>query len=255
MNHVQGRATKPLLVVIPTYNEAENIQDMIEVVLALPLPSEILIVDDSSPDGTASIVKMLQREYPTRLHLLQREQKDGLGRAYIAGFTWALKQNKYGYIAEMDADFSHNPSDLPRLYHACHEEQKPLAIGSRYKGGFRVKNWPLGRVLISYCASLYVRMITFMPVRDATAGFVCYRAQVLQDILEYPIHMRGYGFQIEMKYMAYKLGYTPHEVEITFTDRVKGESKMSGGIFSEAFWGVPRMRCRVPRMLKRGKGK
>lgn len=234
---------------IPTYNEAENIGRMVEAVLGLPVGCDLLVVDDSSPDGTGGLVRGLQGSYAGRLHLLERGEKDGLGRAYQAGFRWALSRGAYEYILEMDADFSHNPLDVPRLLSAC-EGGADVAVGSRYRGGFRVKNWPLGRILISYFASLYVRVVTGMPVRDTTAGFVCYRSATLADILSYPIAMRGYGFQIEMKYLAHRLGYSVEEVEIVFTDRELGVSKMSGGIFSEALLGVLKMRWRVPGLIR-----
>lgn len=232
-----------LLVVIPTYNEIENIRLIIGAVLDLAIDAHVLIVDDSSPDGTADAVRALQQVDAARIHLLQRAGKQGLGSAYIAGFNWGLSRG-YGHICEMDADFSHNPNDVPRLLAACESMGADVSIGSRYSKGFRVKNWPWHRILLSYCASLYVRLVTGMPVKDTTAGFVCYRAGTLRGILQYPIHMNGYGFQIEMKYYAYRLGFKIEEVPIYFTDRLRGKSKMSGGIFSEALWGVLRMRMR-----------
>lgn len=240
-----------LLVVIPTYNEVDNIARMVDTLLKSPMGCHVLVVDDNSPDGTGRVVEELQPAYPGRLHLLKRPGKEGLGKAYQAGFRWALSRTQYQFVLEMDADFSHSPQDAPRLYACCCDRGADLAIGSRYRGGFRVKNWPLGRILISYCASLYVRVITGMPIRDTTAGFVCYRVSALRRILSFPIEMRGYGFQIEMKYLAHKLGYRIREVEIVFTDRELGVSKMSGGIFSEALLGVIKMRCRVPRLIRR----
>lgn len=230
------------IVIIPTYNESENISAMIDAVFGLDVPFDILIVDDGSPDGTAGIVRSRQEEFRGRLHLMERGGKLGLGTAYIAGFEWAL-ENAYDYIFEMDCDFSHDPADLPRLYEAA-LEGSDVVIGSRYIQGVRVVNWPMGRLLMSYFASMYVRVITSMPVRDATAGFVCYSREALETIDLPNIRMKGYGFQIEMKYSAWKLGFKIREVPIIFTERRKGVSKMSSGIFGEAFWGVIGLRLR-----------
>ncbi len=229
------------LVIIPTYNEKENIEAIIKSVLSQPVRFEILIVDDGSPDGTAQVVKRLQGEFPEKLHLLEREGKLGLGTAYITGFKWALK-NGYDYIFEMDADFSHNPEDLNRLYEACTQQGADLAIGSRYKSGVNVVNWPMGRVLMSYFASTYVRLVTGMKVMDTTAGFKCFRRKVLETIKLDNIKLKGYGFQIEMKFSTWKYGFKIIEVPIVFTDRRQGTSKMSGGIFNEALWGVVKMK-------------
>ena len=229
------------IVIIPTYNERENIAQMIDTVLALPQPFDLLIVDDGSPDGTATIVREKQEEYPGRVHLLERSGKLGLGTAYIAGFQWSL-QHDYEYIFEMDCDFSHPPMKLLELYKACAEGGADVAVGSRYTRGGRVKNWPLDRILMSYGASLYVRLITFMPVKDSTAGFVCYRRRVLETMVLPEVHFKGYAFQIEMKYTAYKIGFKIKEVPVIFVNRREGTSKMSGGIFSEAFFGVMRLR-------------
>jgi len=231
------------LVIIPTYNEKENIADIIRVVFSLEGNFHILVIDDGSPDGTAAIVKTLQADFPDRLHLLERSGKQGLGTAYLTGFRWALDQG-YDYVFEMDADFSHNPEDLIRLYKACAEEGAQVAVGSRYCNGVSVVDWPMGRILMSYCASMYVRGILNMKVYDTTAGFVCYSSEVLSHIDLDAVQMKGYGFQIEMKYTAWKLGYKLKEVPIIFTNRQKGTSKMSGGIFGEAFWGVIRLRLR-----------
>ncbi len=241
------REIKPLkvsknLVIIPTYNERENIGKMIKKVFSLNIPFHILIVEDNSPDGTAAIVKSMQKEFSGRLHILERKGKLGLGTAYIAGFKWAL-QNGYEYIYEMDCDFSHNPNDLERLYQAI-EKGADLAIGSRYISGINVINWPLGRVLMSYFASVYVRLITGMKIMDTTAGFKCYRRRVLETINFEKIRLVGYGFQIEMKFTTYKFGFTIVEIPIVFTDRREGTSKMSGGIFNEALWGVMKMKIR-----------
>jgi dolichol-phosphate mannosyltransferase len=230
------------LVIIPTYKEKENIEAIISAIFALPLKFDILIVDDNSPDGTAAIVKNLQSSFP-HLHLIERKGKLGLGTAYITGFEWALK-NDYTYIYEMDADFSHDPRDLIRLYKACEEEGADLAIGSRYISGVNVVNWPLSRVLMSYVASIYVRIITGMRVMDTTAGFKCYRKEVLEKLKFDRIKSVGYGFQIEMKFTTWKLGFKIVEVPIIFTDRKLGASKMTGGIFNEALWGVLRMKLR-----------
>ncbi len=228
------------LVIIPTYNEKENIQKLIPEIFSLPEKFDILIVDDGSPDGTAGIVKYLQTKYPEQLFLLEREGKQGLGTAYILGFNWAIDK-KYDYIFEMDADFSHNPKDLVLLYHTC-LNGADLAIGSRYKSGVNVINWPIGRVLMSYFASVYVRLITGMKIYDTTAGFKCYRKHVLESMNLDKIKFKGYAFQIEMKFTAWKLGYNIEEVPIVFTDRREGTSKMSGGIFNEALWGVLSMK-------------
>ncbi len=225
------------LVIIPTYNEIENIQAMVHKVMSLPSRLELLVVDDNSPDGTGKQVQLLQQEYPNRLHLLSRKGKEGLGKAYIAGFEWALDHGA-DYIFEMDCDFSHNPEDLERLLEACRNQGADLAIGSRYVTGVNVVNWPIGRVLMSYYASVYVRLITGLNVRDATAGFKCYRRKVLESIRLDRIRFKGYAFQIELKYIAWKLGFSLKEVPIIFTDRQKGSSKISGGIIKEAVWGV-----------------
>lgn len=228
------------IVIVPTYNEKENISAIISAVMGLDIDFDILIIDDNSPDGTSSIVKNLQKEN-SRLFLIEREGKLGLGSAYLTGFKWAL-EHRYDTISEMDADFSHNPNDLLRLYRAIAEEGADVAIGSRYIKGINVVDWSLSRILLSYGASLYVRFITNMKVKDTTAGFVCYRATALSKIIERPIDMVGYGFQIEMKYLAWKLGFKIREISIIFTDRKLGSSKMSGGIFSEALLGVIKMR-------------
>ncbi len=231
------------LVIIPTYNEKENIEKMVRKVFSLPLDLHLLIIDDNSPDGTAQIVKNLQKEFPEKLHIVQRKGKLGLGTAYIAGFKWALQHPKYQYIYEMDADFQHNPDDLLNLHEACAGDAD-LAIGSRYITGVNVVNWPMQRVLMSYYASAYVRFVTRMPVRDATAGFKCYTRPVLENINLDKIKMKGYGFQIEMKFTAWKLGFKIKEVPIIFMPREEGSSKMSGGIFNEAFWGVIKLKWR-----------
>ena len=225
------------VIVIPTYNEKENIEKMIRTLLALEHSFDVLVVDDGSPDGTGAIVKGLQTEFPDRVFLIERSGKLGLGTAYITGFKWALKAG-YEYIFEMDADFSHNPDDVPRLYAACAEAGADLSVGSRYVTGVNVVNWPMGRVLMSYFASKYVRMITRLPVYDTTAGFNCYRRKVLETIDLDAIRFKGYAFQIEMKFVTYKCGFTIKEVPVIFVNRVLGVSKMSGGIFSEAFFGV-----------------
>lgn len=231
-------------VIIPTYNERDNIVSLIDFVFALREPFHIIIVDDSSPDGTATLVKTLQQKYNSewevKLHLLERQGKLGLGTAYITGFRFALDKG-YQFILEMDADFSHNPEDLIKLYRACKIDKVDVAIGSRYATGVNVVNWPMGRVLLSYGASMYVRLITGMPIRDTTAGFLCYSSQVLRTITLDRIKFVGYAFQIEMKFQAWKYGFKIIEVPIIFTDRTKGESKMSSGIFKEAFFGVLQM--------------
>lgn len=231
------------LVLIPTYNEKENVEQMIRKVFTLTTPFEILIIDDNSPDGTAAIVERLLPEFLGKLHLLNRAGKEGLGKAYLAGFHWALARS-YDYICEMDCDFSHNPEDLVRLYDACVAEKADLAIGSRYISGINVVNWPLGRVLMSYMASVYVRTVTRMKIMDSTAGFKCYHRKVLETIDFDNIRLKGYGFQIEMKFKTWKHGFKIVEVPIVFTDRKFGTSKMSGGIFNEALWGVLKMKIR-----------
>jgi dolichol-phosphate mannosyltransferase len=230
------------VVIIPTYKEKENIKAIIEAISSLSVPFDILIIDDNSPDGTADIVKQLQLSLPI-LHLIERPGKLGLGTAYIEGFKWALEKG-YNFIYEMDADFSHDPRDLVRLYKACKDDGADLAIGSRYISGVNVVNWPLSRVIMSYFASIYVRVVTGMRIMDTTAGFKCYRREVLENIKPDQIKSVGYGFQIEMKFTAWKLGYKIIEVPIVFTDRKIGSSKMSGGIFNEALWGVLRMKIR-----------
>ena len=226
------------IVIIPTYNEIENIDAIVKAVLNQPVEDiHLLIIDDNSPDGTAAQVKKLQEEFPEKLHLIERTGKLGLGTAYITGFEWAL-QNNYDYIFEMDADFSHDPNDLQKLYHACTVEGADLAIGSRYKAGVNVVNWPMGRVIMSYYASVYVRFITGMKIMDTTAGFKCYNHKVLETIDFKKIKFKGYAFQIEMKFNTWKHGFKIIEVPIIFTDRKQGTSKMSGGIFNEALWGV-----------------
>jgi dolichol-phosphate mannosyltransferase len=230
------------IVIIPTYNEKENIEKIIRAVFALEKCFHILVIDDGSPDGTAAIVKgLMQQEFTDRLFLIERTGKLGLGTAYIAGFKWGLAQG-YDYIFEMDADFSHAPSDLPRLYSACADEGYDLAIGSRYISGVNVVNWPMGRVLMSYFASKYVRFITGFKVHDTTAGFKCYRRRVLETIDLDAIRFKGYAFQIEMKFTTYKCGFKIKEVPVIFVNRVEGVSKMNSGIFGEAFFGVMRLR-------------
>jgi len=225
------------LVIIPTYNEAENIEKLVRNIFAQQRAFEVLVVDDNSPDGTAKLVKSLQEEFIGQIHLLERPGKNGLGTAYIAGFKWALERD-YAYIFEMDADFSHAPTDLIRLYNACAKGGADLAIGSRYKTGVNVVNWPMGRVLMSYIASKYVRFITGLDIADTTAGFICYRREVLEQITLDKIKFVGYAFQIEMKFKAHLLGFNIIEVPVIFVDRTKGTSKMSTGIFSEAVFGV-----------------
>jgi dolichol-phosphate mannosyltransferase len=224
------------LVIIPTYNEKENIENMVRKVFSLSPVFHLLIVDDGSPDGTGQIVKNLQKEF-SGLFIMERSGKQGLGTAYIAGFKWALEK-QYEYIFEMDCDFSHNPEDLIKLYHACKNEGADMSIGSRYKTGINVVNWPMGRVLMSYYASAYVRFVTGMDIRDTTAGFVCYHRKVLEKIPLEKIKFKGYAFQIEMKFTTWKYGFTLVEVPIIFTDRTEGQSKMSSGIFKEAILGV-----------------
>lgn len=229
------------IIIIPTYNERENLEKMVRKVFTLKKEFHLLIVDDNSPDGTAQIVKDLQKEFPGKLHLEERKGKLGLGTAYIHGFKWALKNN-YEYIFEMDCDFSHNPNDLIKLYNTCAKDGADLAIGSRYVTGVNVVNWPMGRVLMSYYASAYVRLITGMKIRDTTSGFKCYKRKVLERINLDKIKFKGYAFQIEMKFTTYKLGFKIVEVPIIFTDRLEGTSKMSKGIFKEAILGVIQMK-------------
>ena len=230
------------LVIIPTYNEKENIEAIIRAVMGLPLEFHVLIIDDGSPDGTADIVKGLQKkEFKDKLFMVERSGKLGLGTAYICGFKWAI-EHKYDYIFEMDADFSHNPQDLLKLYDACANQGADVAIGSRYVTGVNVVNWPMGRVLMSYFASKYVSFVLGMKIHDTTAGFKCYRREVLETIELDKIRFKGYAFQIEMKFTAYKCGFTLKEVPIIFINRVLGTSKMSGGIFSEALLGVIRLK-------------
>lgn len=236
------------VVIIPTYNEKENIENIIRAVFHLEGDYHILVIEDGSPDGTAGIVKRLQEEFPDRLFMIERSGKQGLGTAYITGFKWAIAHS-YDFIFEMDADFSHNPDDLPRLYMTC-KEGADLAIGSRYCDGISVINWPIGRVIMSYYASVYVRKVLGMKVYDTTAGFKCYRRKVLETIDLDNVRMKGYGFQIEMKYSTYKLGFRIKEVPIIFVDRKEGTSKMSSGIFGEAFWGVLKMKMRKIRPRK-----
>ena len=233
--------TSDSIVIIPTYNERENIENIIRAVFALEKVFHILIIEDGSPDGTAYIVKTLQQEFPERLFMIERKGKLGLGTAYIAGFKWSLEHN-YEYIFEMDADFSHNPADLPRLYKACAEEGADVSIGSRYVSGVNVVNWPMGRVLMSYFASKYVRLITGLPIHDTTAGFKCYRREVLQTIDLDGIRFKGYAFQIEMKFTAYKCGFKIVEVPVIFINRELGTSKMNSSIFGEAVFGVIKLK-------------
>lgn len=234
--------TSDSLVIIPTYNERENIERIIRAVFALEHGFHILVIEDNSPDGTAAIVRSLQQEFPEQLFMIERMGKQGLGTAYIAGFKWALERSRYEFIFEMDADFSHNPQDLPRLYQACAAGNADLAIGSRYVSGVNVVNWPMSRVLLSFFASKYVRAITGLPVQDTTAGFVCYRRQVLKAIGLDNIRFKGYAFQIEMKFTAYKCGFRIKEVPIIFINRELGTSKMNSSIFGEAVFGVMRLK-------------
>lgn len=236
------------LVVIPTFNEIENIERLVRNVLALQRDFHILVVDDGSPDGTATKIKELHATFKEELFLLEREQKMGLGTAYITGFEWALARD-YDFIFEMDADFSHNPNDLIRLYNACYKDLADVAIGSRYVTGVNVVNWPMGRVLLSWGASKYVRLITGLPIHDTTAGFMCYRKEVLQSLNLRKIEFIGYAFQIEMKYKAHTKGWKIKEVPVVFTDRTKGQSKMSSGIISEAVFGV--LKLRLKHLFKR----
>lgn len=233
--------TSDSIVIIPTYNEKENIENIIRAVFGLEKVFHILIVEDNSPDGTADIVRRLQKEFPERLFMIERKGKLGLGTAYIAGFRWAIGK-EYDYIFEMDADFSHNPNDLPRLYAACHDDGADLSIGSRYVSGVNVVNWPMGRVLMSYFASKYVRFVTGVKIHDTTAGFVCYRRTVLQTIDLDKIRFKGYAFQIEMKFTAYKCGFKITEVPVIFVNRELGTSKMNSSIFGEAVFGVIRLK-------------
>ena len=234
--------TSDSIIIIPTYNEKENIEKIVRAIFSLQQAFNILVIDDGSPDGTAAIVKRLMaEEFANRLFIIEREGKLGLGTAYIRGFKWALEHG-YDYIFEMDADFSHDPNDLPRLYSACADEGYDVAIGSRYISGVNVVNWPIGRVLMSYFASRYVRFITGFKVNDTTAGFKCYKRRVLNTIELDKIKFKGYAFQIEMKYTAYKIGFKIKEVPVVFVNRREGVSKMSGGIFSEALFGVMRLR-------------
>ena len=231
------------LVIIPTYNEIENIEAIIRKVFSLEGEFHVLVIDDGSPDGTAAAVKALMPEFPERLHIVERSGKLGLGTAYITGFKWALERD-YDYVFEMDADFSHNPDDLIRLWKACAEEGADLSIGSRYCKGISVVDWPIGRIVMSYFASTYVRAVLGMKIFDTTAGFVCYSRKVLERMNLDDVRMKGYGFQIEMKYTAYRLKFKLKEVPIVFVNRQKGTSKMSSGIFGEAFWGVLKLRGR-----------
>ena len=231
------------VVIIPTYNEKENIEAIIRKVFSIEGEYHILVIEDGSPDGTADIVRKLQEEFPHRLFMIERKGKLGLGTAYITGFKWSVERG-YDYIFEMDADLSHNPDDLPRLYKACADDGADLAIGSRYCNGISVINWPIGRVIMSYYASVYVRTVLGMDVYDCTAGFKCYRRKVLETIDLDKVQMKGYGFQIEMKYSTFKLGFKIKEVPIIFVDRTLGTSKMSSGIFGEAFWGVLKLKFR-----------
>ena len=229
------------VVIIPTYNEIENIEAIVRAVFALPKAFDVLVVDDNSPDLTAKKVEALQKEFPNRLFLEVRKEKAGLGTAYIHGFKWCL-QKTYQYVFEMDADFSHNPQDLMRLYEACHKDNADISIGSRYVKGVNVVNWPIGRVILSYGASMYVRVITGMRVKDATAGFICYKRQVLEQLNLDKIKFVGYAFQIEMKFNAHLKKFKIVEVPVVFTDRTKGESKLSSSIISEAIFGVISMK-------------
>jgi dolichol-phosphate mannosyltransferase len=228
------------LVIIPTYNEKENINQMLNMIYSLKHVFHVLIIDDNSPDGTGDIVKSVMKKYPDRLFIIERKGKMGLGTAYITGFKWAIEKG-YEYIFEMDADFSHNPKDLVRLFECC-SNGADLAIGSRYKSGVNVVNWPIGRVIMSYYASVYVHLVTGLPIKDTTAGFKCYKKEVLEAIDLDKIRFKGYAFQIEMKFTAWKMGFKIEEIPIVFTDRKEGQSKMSGGIFNEALWGVIKLK-------------
>lgn len=233
--------TSDSLVIIPTYNEKENIENIIRAVFGLEKEFHILVIEDGSPDGTAAIVKNLMKEFPTRLFIFERTGKLGLGTAYIAGFKWGI-EHEYDYIFEMDADFSHNPNDLPRLYNACANEGYDLAIGSRYVSGVNVVNWPMGRVLMSYYASMYVRIVTGLKIQDTTAGFKCYRRKVLETIELDKIRFKGYAFQIEMKFTTFKCGFNIKEVPVIFVNRKLGTSKMNSSIFGEAVFGVMQLK-------------
>ncbi|MBR1468349.1 MAG: polyprenol monophosphomannose synthase [Bacteroidaceae bacterium] len=238
------------IIIIPTYNEKENIEAIIRAINDLDKDFDILVIDDGSPDGTASIVKgLMEEEFSGRLHIIERRGKQGLGTAYITGFKWAIEQ-KYDYIFEMDADFSHAPADLLRLYSACHDDGYDVSVGSRYITGVNVVNWPIGRVLMSYYASAYVRTVLGIKLRDTTAGFVCWKRKVLETISLDDVRFKGYAFQIEMKYTALRLGFKIKEVPVVFVNRELGTSKMSGGIFGEAFFGV--MRLRFTKFKRRG---
>ncbi|MEG1585530.1 MAG: polyprenol monophosphomannose synthase [Bacteroidales bacterium] len=241
MQDAKGPILSDSVVIIPTYNEKENIENIIRYVFSLPKPFHILVIDDGSPDGTASIVKELQKSFASRLHLIERSGKQGLGTAYIAGFKWALA-HAYEYVFEMDADFSHNPDDLIKLYNACAVEKNDMAIGSRYITGVNVVNWPMSRVIMSYYASKYVQIVTGMKICDTTAGFVCYTRKVLETMDLDHIRFKGYAFQIEMKFTAYKMGARIKEVPIIFINRVLGESKMNSSIFGEAVFGVIKLK-------------
>lgn len=241
MNEIYNMTESDSIILIPTYNEKENIENIIRYVFGLDKVFHILVIDDGSPDGTASIVKNLQKEFPEKLFILERQGKLGLGTAYITGFKWALAHS-YNYIFEMDADFSHNPDDLVRLYKACAEEGNDMAIGSRYVSGVNVVNWPMSRVIMSYYASKYVQFVTGMKICDTTAGFVCYTRRVLDAIDLDQIRFKGYAFQIEMKFTAYKMGAKIKEVPIIFINRVLGESKMNSSIFGEAVFGVIKLK-------------
>lgn len=237
------KSLKDKVVIIPTYNEADNVARMLHTVMDLHGGYDVLIVDDGSPDGTAHIVQEIANEYPDRIHLLQRKAKQGLGRAYIAGFKWCLERD-YEFIFEMDCDFSHDPNDLPKLYEACKNGSADMSIGSRYVKGVNVVNWPMSRVILSFFASRYVRLVTGLPIHDATAGFVCYSRKVLSSINLDRIKFVGYAFQIEMKYVAWRKGFSIAEIPVIFTDRMQGESKMTRGIIKEAVFGVIRLRIR-----------
>lgn len=241
MPETKPRNQHDSLVLIPTYNEKENIENIIKAVFNLPEEFDILVIDDNSPDGTADIVKKMQETFPGQLHLLQRSGKLGLGTAYITGFQWAI-QHHYDYIFEMDADFSHNPNDLLKLKEACRDKGADVAIGSRYVSGVNVVNWPMGRVIMSYYASKYVRLVTGLKVHDTTAGFVCYRRKVLETIELEKVRFKGYAFQIEMKFTAHQCGFNIQEVPIIFINRVLGESKMNTSIFGEAVFGVIKLK-------------
>jgi dolichol-phosphate mannosyltransferase len=235
-----NEALKQCLVIVPTYNEAENIRAIIEATLSQGAIFDILVIDDGSPDGTADVVEKCRMDHPGRIHLMQRKTKTGLGTAYLAGFGWGLNQG-YQYLFEMDADFSHPPEDLNRLYHACNNSFYDVSVGSRYVKGGKIENWPLDRIMLSYGASLYVRLLTWMPVKDPTAGFICYKREVLEALDLSKIEFVGYAFQIEMKYAVRSLGFRIKEIPITFKDRVLGQSKITKGIVKEAVFGVLKM--------------